>query len=294
MDIAGPTPGRRAAGSPAGLEDTRALWASPDPIGLGMLADEVRRRRHGDRVTYVRVATVDVGAPPPDTLPVAAGEIRVGGRPESTDAAASFLRSLVRRAGGTPVTAFSLADLEQLSGSSQGLVATLRALAETGIAGIAEVPLDGLADRRGALDAVAEAGLPAVRFTVSRIPPDVPAWLHELRALQKATGAMSVFAPLPREVDEDAPTTGYAGVKLVALARVVLDNVTSIQVDWGREGPKLAQVALLFGADDLDGVSSADDLSAGRRRAPLEEVRRNIQAASLRPVERDGRFAVRE
>jgi 2-iminoacetate synthase ThiH len=70
--------------------------------------------------------------------------------------------------------------------------------------------------------------------------------------------------------------------------------VSSIQVDWGQYGPKLAQVALLFGADDLDGVSPVDDQSEGRRRAPLEEVRRNIEAASLRPVERDGRFAVRE
>jgi 2-iminoacetate synthase ThiH len=55
-------------------------------------------------------------------------------------------------------------------------------------------------------------------------------------------------------------------------------------------GPKLAQVALTFGADDIDSVSAEDDQSRGRRRSPVEEIRRSIQAAGFEPVERDGRF----
>jgi 2-iminoacetate synthase ThiH len=55
-------------------------------------------------------------------------------------------------------------------------------------------------------------------------------------------------------------------------------------------GPKLAQVALTVGADDVDAVSAVDDMSQGRRRAPLEEITRNIRAAGFEPVERDGRF----
>jgi 2-iminoacetate synthase ThiH len=46
-------------------------------------------------------------------------------------------------------------------------------------------------------------------------------------------------------------------------------------------------VALTFGADDLDDVPAVDDLSLGPRRATIEEVRRNIQAAGLLPVERN-------
>ena len=42
---------------------------------------------------------------------------------------------------------------------------------------------------------------------------------------------------------------------------------------------------------DLDLVAADDDTSRGTRRAPLEEIRRNITAAGLTPVERDGRFA---
>jgi len=55
-------------------------------------------------------------------------------------------------------------------------------------------------------------------------------------------------------------------------------------------GPKLAQVALTVGADDVDAVSPIDDLSQGPRRTALEEIRRNILAADLEPVERNGRF----
>ena len=98
------------------------------------------------------------------------------------------------------------------------------------------------------------------------------------------------FAPLPRNVNPAVPTTGYDDVKRVALARIVVDNVPSIQVDWALYGAKLAQVALTVGANDIDAVSAVDDLSEGRRRAPLEDVQRNIRAAGQEPVERNGRF----
>jgi aminodeoxyfutalosine synthase len=88
------------------------------------------------------------------------------------------------------------------------------------------------------------------------------------------------------------PTTGYDDVKSVAIARLAAPNISTVQVDWLRYGPKLAQVALTFGADDVDNVSASDEAPDGRRRAPLEDVRRNIKAAGLEPAERDGRFAL--
>ncbi len=86
------------------------------------------------------------------------------------------------------------------------------------------------------------------------------------------------------------PTTGYDDVKRVALARLVVTNVPTIQIDWQLYGPKLAQVALTVGADDVDAVSAEDDESRGLRRAPIEEIRRNIRAAGQEPLERNGRF----
>ena len=119
-------------------------------------------------------------------------------------------------------------------------------------------------------------------------------FVWELDELQYEVGVVQAFAPLPRKANPAVPTTGYDDVKRIALARLFLDSIPSIQVDWSLYGPKLAQVALTVGADDVDGVSPIDDLSEGRRRAPIEEVRRNIRAAGFEAVERDGRFDVRQ
>ena len=78
-------------------------------------------------------------------------------------------------------------------------------------------------------------------------------------------------------------------MKSVALARMLLD-IPSIQVDWPLYGPKLAQVGLIVGADDIDGVMASEPGTLGPRRTALEEIRGNIRAAGLDPVERDGRF----
>ena len=63
-------------------------------------------------------------------------------------------------------------------------------------------------------------------------------------------------------------------------------------IDWGLHGPKLAQLALTFGANDLDAVFPVDSVEQGWRRAPLEEITRNITAASFVPVERNGHFEI--
>jgi aminodeoxyfutalosine synthase len=121
-------------------------------------------------------------------------------------------------------------------------------------------------------------------------------WLTRIRQLtfllDQAPG-VRVLAPLPRQLNSTAPTTGYEDLKRIAVARVIADNIATIQVDWSLYGPKLAQVALTFGADDLDDVPVADDVSLGPRRTSVEEVRRNIQAAALVPVERNGLWGVR-
>ena len=64
----------------------------------------------------------------------------------------------------------------------------------------------------------------------------------------------------------------------------------AIQVDWPLYGPKLAQVALTYGASDVDGVSAIDDESLGTRRSPREDIERQIRAAGGVPVARNGRY----
>lgn len=269
-----------------------SLATSHDIISLGMLADEARRARHGARTTFVRVADVSSEPGGPIASPPAAGEIRIVGSPASRTAALERVREVVARAHGVPVSGFSLADLEELSGrEGVTLRALLEALCAAGLDLIAEAPFDLLKDAHRSIEEVNIAGLALARLTINRLPgADAAPLLRQISALQYAVAVIRAFAPLPRRVNPAVPTTGYEDVRRVALARLFLDNVPSIQVDWSLYGPKLAQVALTVGADDVDGVAAADDLSEGPRRTPLEEIRRNIRAAGLEPVERNGRF----
>src|SRR5262245_10564505 len=107
--------------------DFHALAASHDILAIGMRADDARRARHGVRTTFVRVASVDWTPSAPLVWPPAAGEIRIVGRPESRAAALQRAREVAAASNGTPVSAFSLADLEALAVAES---ITLRALLE--------------------------------------------------------------------------------------------------------------------------------------------------------------------
>ena len=277
---------------PATHEDLTSLANSHDIISIGILADEMRRRLHGMTTTFVRVATVsaDVGAPV--AHPAAAGELRIVGVPASGSAAVARVRDVSAAAGAAVVTGFSLPDLERLS-VQEGV--TLRALLEelraAGLELVGDAAVDRLQDARRSIEEVNIAGLALARLTVERAESSDPMpLLKAVAELQREVAVLRAFAPLPRRVNPAAPTTGYEDVKRVAMARLVVDNVPSIQVDWSLYGPKLAQVALTVGADDVDAVSPEGASAEGRRRAPLEEIRRNIRAAGLEPVERNGRF----
>ena len=271
-----------------------SLATTHDIISIGMLADDVRRQRHGARTTFVRVATTPADAGAPIVRPPAAGELRIVGAPASRAAAVARVREVAAVAAGAAVTGFSLADLEALAARER---VTLRALLEelraAGLELVAEAPIDRLQDPRRSIEEVNIAGLSLARLTVDKLPSADPVpLLKAVAELQRTVAVVRAFAPLPRRVNPAAPTTGFEDVKHVALARLICDNVPSIQVDWSLYGPKLAQVALTIGADDVDAVSAADETSEGRRRAPLEEIRRNIIAAGQEPVERNGRFDV--
>ena len=164
---------------------------------------------------------------------------------------------------------------------------------DAGLDAVAETPidLDLLSQPATAVRAARDAGLGVWRLTVHRLADSARiATVERARDLQAAVGGFRTFAPLPRTVSVTEPTTGYDDVKQVALARVVVTNIDSIQVDWPIYGPKLAQVALTVGADDVDGIAAVDPGILGARRSPIEEIKGNIRAAALEAVERDGRF----
>ena len=236
--------------------------AGADVLSLGMLADDVRRARVGETVTYVRDA-----------------ETRLSTLPPTFDEAVAAVR-----AAGKSVAGFSLADIVDRNwGPLTGVLAQLK---NAGLTAIAEAPVDGLDDIAGALRAAADAGLPVLclslrkPWTGSRTD-----YVLKVRSIVEQFPSIQAVAPLPREQSIAVPTTGYDDVRAVALARLALPMVRNIQVDWSQYGPKLAQVALTFGANDLDRVSTVDDESLGRRRTSVEDVKRNIAAAGFTPVE---------
>ena len=267
------------------------LLDTPDLIAAGVAGDDVRRRLHGMRTTFVRVFEIHVDAPPP-ALPARthAGEVRLIGRPASLEALLGAARSAVRLAGGVPVTVSSVADLLDLPTPVRSVCDALR---DAGVSAMAQLPIDSVEDiQRVAADARA-AGVPILTLTLNALDDDRRLEMcRRAFELQASIGGFRAFAPLPRSLSTSQPTTGYDDVKQIALARIVVSNIDSIQVDWALYGPKLAQVALTVGANDVDHVAAVDPGVLGTRRSPLEEIKGNITAASLEPVERDGMFRV--
>jgi aminodeoxyfutalosine synthase len=271
--------------------EAQEILEGRDLIAIGVRGDEVRRRLHGARTTFVRVFEIHVEAPPPALPPrTSAGELRIVGQPQSADTAIGAVRAAAALADGVPVTGFSLADLLSFAGGSS-LADTCRVLHDAGLEAIAEAPLDLLQDPAAAITAARGAGLAVTRLTVHSLDPGSRiAIVSRAHDVQKAIGGIRAFTPLPRTLSVTTPSTGYDDVKQIALARLAADNIPSIQVDWALYGPKLAQFALTIGADDVDNVSAVDPGILGTRRSPLEEIRGNIRSAGLEPVERNARF----
>jgi aminodeoxyfutalosine synthase len=124
--------------------------------------------------------------------------------------------------------------------------------------------------------------------------------LLRLRELQDETGGFVTFIPLdfqPWEAPalELPETTGFEDLKAIAVSRLLLDNVPHIKSYWVMIGPRLAQVGLSFGADDLDGTVTEEKIAhdAGARTSQaltVDELCRLIREAGRRPVERDTVF----
>ena len=121
--------------------------------------------------------------------------------------------------------------------------------------------------------------------------------LMALREIQDETQGFSAFIPLAfhsenTELSHLPPTTAMDDLKNVAAARLMLDNFPHIKAYWVMIGEPLAQVALNFGADDLDGTIIEERIThtagaksaKGLSRTQMEEM---IQAAGFQPVQRD-------
>ena len=121
--------------------------------------------------------------------------------------------------------------------------------------------------------------------------------LVKLRDLQDETHGFVAFIPLAFHPENTALShipkpSGYADLRSIAVARLLLDNFDHIKAYWIMLSPSIAQIALRFGANDLDGTVVEEKIyhDAGARTSeftPRAELERLIRAAGRVPVERD-------
>jgi aminodeoxyfutalosine synthase len=105
------------------------------------------------------------------------------------------------------------------------------------------------------------------------------------------------FIPLAFHPDNTAlqhipKTTGFLDIKNIAVARLMLDNIPHIKAYWIMMTPRIAQIALRFGADDIDGTVVEEKIYHDAGATTSQSLRRGellqlIRKAGREPVERD-------
>ncbi|HKT10844.1 MAG TPA: aminofutalosine synthase MqnE [Terriglobia bacterium] len=124
--------------------------------------------------------------------------------------------------------------------------------------------------------------------------------LIQLRKLQDQTKGFQTFIPLafhPANTElgkmvEWDETSGFMDLKNIAVSRLILDNFPHIKAYWIMMSPRVAQIALRFGADDLDGTVAEEKIyhDAGARTPQVmtrQQIIRLIKEAGFEPFERD-------
>jgi aminodeoxyfutalosine synthase len=123
--------------------------------------------------------------------------------------------------------------------------------------------------------------------------------LLRLRELQDETGGFLAFIPLAFHPENTVferrgwkHTSGADDLKMIAASRLLLDNVPHVKAYWIMMGMPMAQVALHFGANDVQGTVVREEIfhAAGARtetEQKVEELVRQIKAAGRVPVQRD-------
>jgi len=126
--------------------------------------------------------------------------------------------------------------------------------------------------------------------------------LLQVRAIQDETGGLQAFIPLAFHPDNNqmrklpAPSA-HDTLRVHAVARLLLDNVDHIKAYWISSGVEVAQTALWFGADDLDGTVQEETIyhmagSSTPTALSVSDIERLISDAGREPIERDTLYNV--
>ena len=325
------------------------LYETQDLIGLGQIADHVRRHRHNDKAFYIYnqhlnytnicknrcefcayakddgqkdayVWTMDeIESKLMDRIDEPIAELHiVGGLNENLtfDYFTDLLKTVKKIRPDATIKAFTCVEIDYLSNLAElSIEQTIERLKDAGLemmpGGGAEVlnsriheslfpkKIDHTRWRR-IVKAVHKAGVVTnatmLYGHIETIEERVD-HLMTLRQIQDETGGFSAFIPLAFHSENTnlshlPATTAMDDLKNIAVARLILDNFDHIKAYWVMIGEKLAQVALNFGADDLDGTIIEERIThtAGARSAKgltKQKMEQMITQAGFTPVQRD-------
>lgn len=128
-------------------------------------------------------------------------------------------------------------------------------------------------------------------------PEELIEHLFRVREVQDKTAGFTAFIPwsfqpdntdLGREVEQAA--TGVEYLRVLAISRLVLDNIDNLQASWVTQGTKMAQVALYFGANDFGSTMIEENVVAAAGvhfSISLDELISTIREAGFKPLQRD-------
>jgi cyclic dehypoxanthinyl futalosine synthase len=119
--------------------------------------------------------------------------------------------------------------------------------------------------------------------------------LERLRRLQDETGGFTAFICWTFQPEHTAlanvpPAGSFAYLKTQAIARLYLDNVANIQSSWVTQGPKIGQLALFFGANDMGSLMIEENVVASAGTVyylSLEQIKSAIREAGYVPRQRN-------
>ncbi|ALC15079.1 dehypoxanthine futalosine cyclase [Desulfuromonas soudanensis] len=132
-------------------------------------------------------------------------------------------------------------------------------------------------------------------------PEDIVEHLYRVREIQGRSGGFTAFIPWtfqPTNTELGGETaSGVEYLRVLALSRIVLDNVDNIQASWVTQGARMAQVALFFGANDLGGTMLEENVVAAAGCAfslSQEEVVEIACGAGFIPARRNTLYEILE
>ncbi|MDD2900612.1 MAG: dehypoxanthine futalosine cyclase, partial [Desulfuromonadaceae bacterium] len=148
----------------------------------------------------------------------------------------------------------------------------------------------------------ARIGMPTtatMMFGSSEKPEDIVEHLFRVREIQDQGGSFTAFIPWtyqPGNTELGGETaSGIDYLKVLALSRIVLDNIANIQASWVTQGAKMASVALFFGANDLGGTMLEENVVAAAGCSfcmSQQEMINLIHGAGFRAAQRSTTYSI--